>query len=146
MPNLVLTSAIKLCLHAVWLSYFIICLVIYKNTPCVQNCRILCVFPVKNYNFCENAYNCVELWWFQRYSFQKSPLQGLDTERSVYKTVGQCSQELGTPSSNQTFFWTNVWSEIPGCVEYIKCTGSIRRPYICRVFIESMEHKQYFVR
>jgi len=26
--------------------------------------------------------------------------------------------------------------ETPGCVTHIKCTGSIRRPHLCRVFIE----------
>jgi len=26
--------------------------------------------------------------------------------------------------------------ETPGCVAHIKCTGSIRRPHLCRVFIE----------
>ena len=51
MPNLVLTSAIKLCLHAVWMSYCIICLVIYKNTPCLQHCRIFVYFSCKNHNF-----------------------------------------------------------------------------------------------
>ena len=68
---------------------------------------------------CETAGCVAHIKWTG--SIRTSPLQGLHRERSVYKRVGQYSQELGTPTFWSYMYWTRVWNS------WLCCTYQVHR-------------------